>query len=69
MQEGVCALSHISPLERLFMSNTVMFPADNGGSKYCGGFSETATLQSFLPVRHVRTVGHFLTESAHVHYW
>ena len=51
------------------LENTVMFPAGNGGPKYCGGFSETATLQSFLPIRHVRTVGHFFTESAHVHYW
>ena len=52
----VCVLSHISPLERLFVLN--------GGRKFCGFFSETTLLQrSSTPSIDVQS-----TESAHAHY-
>ena len=45
---SVCLLSHISPLERLFiLKNTATYSSGNRGRKICGDFSETALWQRY----------------------
>ena len=64
----VCLLSHISPLERLFVLN---HSTGNGGQKSCGVFSETASLRrsGTFCIVWLSMVGHFSSaENTYTHY-
>ena len=44
----VCLLSHISPMERLFvLKNAVTYSAGNEGQKICGDLPETTAFKSY----------------------
>ena len=61
---SVCLLSHISPLEHLFVLKIL-----SRTQKVCGFFSETTLLQEIqhCSVESKRMVRHFPAESAHAH--
>ena len=63
---SVCLLSHISPMERLFVLKTL-----SRNRKICGVFSETAPLQRSITPSVVRPCVQsaiFPAESTHAHY-
>ena len=67
---SVSLLSHISPLERLFVLKILSRIQRATEVKNCEVFSETASLQrsSTAPLKAICTVSHFPMESVHAHY-